>query len=1090
MSPCNRVRPAVTSFLVACLVLAGFASSALASSAWIPHVWQSDEGLPDNTVTGIAQSSDGYLWVATTGGFARFDGERFQDFPLTRLAQVPAEMARRVLLDHLNRLWVVMERGTIVCIASNSATVFPATISTPDARVSGFSETRVNTMAEDRDGAIWVSYSRGDLTRIKNGERSELGVKEGLPPGDCWITADAAGELWFAIDKTVGVFRAGKFITLATVREHATQIQGSRAGGVWIGGNAKVFKYTEGGSLEDRARLPKGSHISALLEDHSGALWVGTLGSGLYRADDHGVTKAHLTPRQIACITEDHEGNIWTGIMGGGLIRLRSRTAESFDAESGLPFLSARSVTIDTAGQFWVATPEGEVYHGGETNWQTVSEIPGWPGFKALSVVADKTGGVWIGTRRGLVRYAEGQFEVFTRKKNQLLGDGTRALFISSKGDLWLGSDNPRGIQCVHSNEWKTFMVPPETTMLRAITEDAQGNIWAGSANGYLFRVDGDQLVNETARVQGWTNSIRALHATSDGSLWIGYFGRGLGRWKNNKFTSFSTAEGLWNEAISQISSDSAGRLWLASNHGLFRVNIREFDDLAAGRTAALHPVVYAQAEGLNSLQAAFEGCPATWQTAEGEIWMAMASGLVLIHPASAHDNPVLPPIILEQISVDGKTVAIHNPKFPLVETNEAGLLDLAVAGQMLHLPPDHRKVQFDFTALSFSAPENVRFRYRLEGFDHDWVQGGTQRHATYTKLAAGDYRFRVMACNDSGRWNETGATVNLVVLPFFWQTRWFQAAVILGFAGVIFAFARFVAARRMRLNLQRMEHQQALENSRVAGMAEVATSVLHNVGNVVNSVNVSNSVIRDKIKASKVSLLKRIAGLLNEHAADLPRFLAEDPKGKQLPKVLSDLGDHLVNEQQAILEELSGLGNNIEHIKNIVSRQQSYARVSGGTEPLEVAQLVEDALQINAASISRSGVEIIREFGKVPKVNTDKHKVLQILINLVSNAKYALANSETPQKRLTVTVGEAGAGRVKITVRDNGLGIAPENLAKIFQHGFTTKKTGHGFGLHGSVRTAEELGGSLTASSDGPGKGAAFILELPTQPGGKNAGS
>ncbi len=275
--------------------------------------------------------------------------------------------------------------------------------------------------------------------------------------------------------------------------------------------------------------------------------------------------------------------------------------------------------------------------------------------------------------------------------------------------------------------------------------------------------------------------------------------------------------------------------------------------------------------------------------------------------------------------------------------------------------------------------------------------------------------------------------------------------------------------------------HKQLRHASLQAGMAEVATSVLHNVGNVLNSVNVTAILLSDQIKKSRASDLARVVGLLREHSADLAAFLNTDPKGRKLIEFLAQLGDKFVGDQNRHLEELESLRKNIEHIKEIVAMQQNYATASGLTESVHVIDLIEDALRMNAGALVRHEVKVVREYAKVPLIITEKHKVLQILVNVVRNAKYACDESGRKDKQMIVRVANREGG-VKISVIDNGVGIAPENLTRIFNHGFTTRKDGHGFGLHSGALTARELGGSLMGQSEGAGKGAVFTLELPLQ--------
>ncbi len=275
--------------------------------------------------------------------------------------------------------------------------------------------------------------------------------------------------------------------------------------------------------------------------------------------------------------------------------------------------------------------------------------------------------------------------------------------------------------------------------------------------------------------------------------------------------------------------------------------------------------------------------------------------------------------------------------------------------------------------------------------------------------------------------------------------------------------------------------HKQLLETSRQAGMAEVATSVLHNVGNVLNSINVASCCVADGLRKSKTANLSKIVALLREHEADLGDFITNDPKGKQLPGYLAQLAEHLAGERTDALEKLGRLQQNIEHIREIVAMQQNYARTSGILESLPIVDLVEDAVRMNVGSIERHNVKLLREYSETPLVLVDKHKVLQILVNLIRNAKHACDDSEKPDKQIILRVVN-GNERIKISVIDNGVGIPAENLTQVFNHGFTTRKNGHGFGLHSGALAAKEIGGSLAAFSEGPGRGATFTLDLPIQ--------
>ncbi|MDB6007223.1 MAG: multi-sensor signal transduction histidine kinase [Prosthecobacter sp.] len=297
--------------------------------------------------------------------------------------------------------------------------------------------------------------------------------------------------------------------------------------------------------------------------------------------------------------------------------------------------------------------------------------------------------------------------------------------------------------------------------------------------------------------------------------------------------------------------------------------------------------------------------------------------------------------------------------------------------------------------------------------------------------------------------------------------------------AAKVFGTSQDITERKRAEEDLKNMHKMLLDTSRQAGMAEVATGVLHNVGNVLNSMNVSTTMTQDILRQSKTASLVRIAGLLEEHSTDLVTFLTSHPQGRLVPPFIVKLACLLDDENQKLHKESAALSKNVDHVKEIIAMQQTYARVSGLVETVQVNDLVEDALRMNNSALDRHGVETIREFAAVPPIPVEKHKVLQILVNLIRNAKYACDESGRPDKRMIMRSANSD-GRVKISIIDNGVGIPPENLTRIFGHGFTTRKDGHGFGLHSAANAAKEMGGQLSVHSDGLGRGASFTLELP----------
>jgi signal transduction histidine kinase len=326
-------------------------------------------------------------------------------------------------------------------------------------------------------------------------------------------------------------------------------------------------------------------------------------------------------------------------------------------------------------------------------------------------------------------------------------------------------------------------------------------------------------------------------------------------------------------------------------------------------------------------------------------------------------------------------------------------------------------------------------------------------------------YEFEALHADGSVIWLERIAT------PIIWNEE----------PALLSSIVDITARKQAEAERERLQHQ-LIDSSRQAGMAEMATGVLHNVGNVLNSVNVSARLLSDQLKQSAITHLAKANALLQDHAGDLAAFLTTDERGQHFARFFSQLAHKLEAERGAWLDEVEGLMHNVEHIKEIVSLQQSYARVSGMRERLNLLTLLEDALKTLEVSGLQTHFEVVREVEPVPELLTDKHKVLQILVNLISNAKYALITANASEPRLTLRIVQPRPTGVTVEVSDNGVGIEREHLTRIFEHGFTTKKDGHGFGLHSSALAAKELGGTLTAYSEGPGCGATFRLDLPVE--------
>ncbi len=853
-------------------------------SGWLVRTWQTDEGLPDNNITGVAQTADGYLWVASLGGLTRFDGARFEEFSTTHFPKVPNRNVRALYLDRQQRLWLALDRGALIRVGETNTHVFDT--------ADGFSSSRVTVVAEDNADGVWF-VAANEAYRIQGEKVERLGAEKGLPTGgNTWMATDGRGQLWFARGSQLGVLVDGQWQKRLTLDASLVRFTPARSGGLWICTATQVLKFNKENQPKKIVNLPERTTVRVMLEDRSGALWIGTGEGGLLRWFENKLEHVSVSHPEISALTEDREGNLWVGTAGGGLNLLRRRAVEIVTTKAGLPFESVRSVCQDHRGELWAALQNGSLAHGNDSQWNTVTPEQGWPGGNATCVVPARDGGVWIGTHgRGLRRLRAGNLSEWSLREG-LGSQNVRSLLEATNGDLWVGLESPSGLKRFRNGEFDDLKIPADVRSIRALVEGANGTIWAGTSDGYILRINGTNVVIETGAQdedEARAFSVRCLMATADGSLWIGYAGWGVGRWHNNQYTRVTAAQGLHDDYVSQMLEDGNGGFWMTGNRGLFQVRREELVAVAEGRSRHLRSIAYGRSEGLPSVQPVFEYSPTAWRANDGQLWFATRNGLLKVQPGKIHDNPVAPSVLLTEVKVDDYLVALHDSHSPLRPPDEAKLADLRSPNLTLELPPGHVKLEFSFTALSFNSPENVHFRYRLKGFDTEWVEAGPQRNAKYPQLPANRYEFEVTACNEAGVWSATGFRLPLLVHPFFWQTWWFQSGMAVAFTAGIIGLVRYFSFRRLHLKLARFEQAEALHRER----ARIARDMHDEVGSKLSRLSLLSEMVRNQpaMPRAAQSDVVEIAETARDTIRSFEQIVwAVNPKNDSLPQLMNYL--------------------------------------------------------------------------------------------------------------------------------------------------------------------------------------------------------
>jgi len=636
---------------------------------------------------------------------------------------------------------------------------------------------------------------------------------------------------------------------------------------------------------------PEGNHPTLLCEDRAGDVWIGTHGLDLFRVDGKsGLVERVESQQEILSFKQDREGSLWLGTRGGGLHRLKPTVVELQAIDPAFPLGGVRSVCQETSGTLWAVGQDGWVSWNPGNGWQALATQGGWSIANAECIVAEPQGGVWIGTQyHGLHHWEHGAVTVSLGLSEGLAGNDVTALLASPSGELWIGSEwddaQRHALQCWQAQQFSTYELPAESGALVALAVDLAGDCWAATARGRLLRVRAGVLADLTCDTLAEARPIRSLCAMADGSLWIGYGGEGLGRLKDGRFSHLQMDQGLHDDYLSNMVEDGHGRLWFAGNRGIFSVREDELVELAEGRAARVRSVAYRQMEGLSRLQASHGIWPGTLCGNDGRLWFAMESGLAVVHAPDYKMNPLAPPVVLEQVAANGRIVAAYGGGAPEPQPAAGPTLDLQQDAVRLRLAPGQGQLEFVFTALSFTMPEMINFKYRLRGLDKTWVDAGTRRVAAYPQVPPGDYRFQVLACNRDGVWNETGATLALTLEAYWWERAWFRLLGPVAALGLLAGGISLGVRRRHRRQIEHLQVLQATERER----ARIAQDLHDDLGAGLTQISLNTAMVQNPAVSREVAdgLLQEI----DERSRDLVIALDEivwavNPKNDSVPSL------------------------------------------------------------------------------------------------------------------------------------------------------------------------------------------------------------
>lgn len=730
---------------------------------FLQRVWQAEDGLPNPAVRKILQAKDGYLWLGTEDGLTRFDGVKFTEFNRKDYRLKNDRWLVGVVEDREGSIWASGSNGGIVRLQNGKITQFTTN--------NGLADNYVLAAHVDRKGTLWVG-SRTGLSRYENGRFVDLSNEPGLfKDAVRAFFEDKEGTLWIGSAKGLSRYKNGKFdssVTELLPEKSVMAITQTRDSSMWIGtpngltqlhnGNVKHFT-TDHGLTHNTVRT--------LLEDSAGNFWVGTHG-GLQRMekgeffsvsfrDSSSLESGDSINEFVYDIIEDRERNVWVG-TSVGLKRFRPQKFTIFSRENGLSHDQVTCVYQDRAGVIWIGTFGGGLNRLENGNITTFNTDTGLPSNHILSVMEDHEGTLWIGTDlNGLVRYQHGTFKTFRGRNAQ--ANVVRIIHQDRSNNVWVVNNS--GAERF-ANEKFQHVETLSIAGIRCMLEDKDGNLWFGTKTG-LARWNSNTVQHFTEADGLSSDWINALYQDAEGVLWIGTELGGLNRYKNGTFTSFGEKQ-QFRERILHIVEDKNDRFWLGTKNGVFSIRKSELNQNLDGNPAIVSVVSYGRVDGMKRAQCNGIGQPAGMESADGRIWFPTLFGLVSFKPSDTSGNTVYPSVVLEEVLANGKPVDrdVH-----------------------VNLLPGNGDIEFHYTGLSFTVPERVRFRYKLEGVDTEWQDAGTRRVARYTILRPGDYSFRVQACNNDGLWSKTDDVFSFSLAPHFYQTNSFYFLCALGFGAV-----------------------------------------------------------------------------------------------------------------------------------------------------------------------------------------------------------------------------------------------------------------------------------------------------------------
>jgi signal transduction histidine kinase/ligand-binding sensor domain-containing protein len=848
-------------------ILLAACRTAIADTTNLPgyftRTWRTEDGLPNDAVSAVAQTRDGYLWLATYDGLARFDGVTFTRFDSSTVPEMHSTRVTSLFEDADGNLWIGYETGELTRYWNGHfyTTEFRAP----------WEQKKIQSIGADSAGDIWLLNDAGTLADLKGKVVATPNASGSA--GATAMVSDPKGTVWADWGGNAFVLKDGALRQLPSRQgDYVKGICTGSDGSLWIIGQNYLSQWKDG-QMHDEGESPLGqSSVVAMTQMKSGCLAIGTLEAGLYlifpgKSVVHFDRSNGFPDNWVRCLCEDREGTLWVGMGSSGLLALRSSRVTTLKPPDDWQGASVLSISRSRDGSLWVGTEGAGVYRLNDGNWTHFGAAEGIPNPFVWAVSEDPENRLWVGMWGEGLTIQNGPHFV------PVPGIGApiaaTAILHGNNGMTWVGTITgllgyKNGI--IKRYGEKEGVVLPD---VRALAEEPDGTVWFGMLGGGLGRLQ-NGVVKQFRQADGLSSDFaQCLHLDENNTLWIGTYGGGLDCFKQGHFSAIGVNQGLPNNYICGIEQDSSNNFWISSHAGIFRIQESELDEWASNKSSSVHPLVYGIGDGLPTVQCSGGFQPVSFRTGDGRLWFSTRTGVVVVDPNEIKVNQLPPTVHIENMVVDGGADAPNGP---------------------LQIGPGHQRFEFVYTGISFVSPEKVRFKYRLNGLDRDWTDAGTKRNVIYGYIPPGKYRFEVTACNSDGVWNSDGAGLDFIVQPYFWQTWWFRIGSGLAAAALLTSAVLGLARWRMRLKLERVERQRAIERER----ARIARDIHDNLGANLTRISLLSQFAHGELENPKEAAvqLDRIYETTREMTRAMDEIVwAVNPEHDTLDSVVNYLG-------------------------------------------------------------------------------------------------------------------------------------------------------------------------------------------------------